>query len=118
MRALHSLILACSLLMALPAMASEVISLEINKGQVVRLGRNASTVMVADPTIADIQVISPRIVYVHAKKVGQTSFYAIDSGDQSIIDATLDVTYDISKLAQSVKQLVPDADVSFKSVDN
>lgn len=94
-----------------------LVQLEINKGTMVRMDRVASTVMVADPAIADIQVISPRLVYVQAKKIGETSLYAIDAQDVTILDATIEVTHNISKLARAVQKLMPSADVNFNTVD-
>lgn len=99
------------------AAASRSVQVEINKGQMVRLPKNATSVMIADPSIADIQVISPRLVYVHAKKVGDTSLYAIDHGDHPILDVTIEVTHNISKLQRAINELVPDADITLKTVD-
>lgn len=117
-----SLLIICFVLLAFAltmprAIAAEAISLEINKGRMVHLPIDAATVMVADPTIADIQVVSPRLIYLHAKKVGETSLYAIDHHDETILDTTVSVTHNISKLEKAVKQVVPDADVTFKTVD-
>ncbi len=94
-----------------------VVSIELNKGELVRLSTPAASVMVADPSIADIQVVSPRAVYVHAKAVGETSFLALDKSDERIYEATIEVTHNISKLQRTMKQVVPDADVQFKTVD-
>ena len=62
-----------------PARALEIIDgggdtlqLEVSKGKLVRLDAPARTVFVADPAIADIQVKSPRLIYLLAKKPGQT----------------------------------------------
>lgn len=93
-----------------------VISVELNKGQLIRLDAPATSVMVADPAIADIQVVSPRAVFVHAKAVGETSFLALDRSDNPIFEATLEVTHNLSKLERTMKQVVPDADVQFKTV--
>ncbi len=121
MRKLAHIIGLClvTAMMAVPApvLAAETVQLELNKGRMVRLARTAATVMIADPNVADIQVVSPRMVYVHAKKIGDTSLYAIDANDETILDATIEVTHNISKLERSAKELVPNADVAFKSVD-
>ena len=52
--------------------------IEVNKGSLVRLSQSASTVFVADPEVCDIQVKSPRLVYLMGKKPGQTTLYAVD----------------------------------------
>lgn len=94
-----------------------VISIEMNKGQLVRLNAAANSVLVADPNIADIQVVSPRAVYVHARAIGETSFLALDRSDNPIYEATIEVTHNISKLERTLKDVVPDADVRFKTVN-
>lgn len=128
MRALAALLIAFTLSLPVAAHAQSiaateitpsgnVITVEINKGRMVRLPRTASSLVVADPTIADIQVVSPRLVYVHAKKIGETSLYAVDKNDATILDATVEVTHNLSKLSRAIKTLVPDADVQVQSTD-
>lgn len=98
-------------------MDAEVVSVEINKGAMVKLSRPASSIVVSDPDTADVQVVSPKLVFVRGKKVGETSFYAIDSNDDPILSAIVDVTHNISNLQRAVKSAVPEADVRFKTVD-
>lgn len=105
------------LLCVAPAMADEVVQVEINKGQMVRLPRPASSVVIADPATADIQVVSPKLVFVHGKKVGETSLTVIGANDEEIFTATVEVTHNLSSLERAVKRVAPDADVSFKTVD-
>lgn len=112
---------ACAALLAFsPAFGEDgkqVVSVELNKGHLIKLDGPATSVMVADPAIADIQVVSPRAVFVHAKAVGETSFLALDRSDNPIFECTLEVTHNISKLERTLKEVVPDADVQFKTVD-
>ncbi len=60
------------------------IVLEVGKGTLIRLSRPASTVFVASPDIADVQVKSPELIYVSAKAPGETVIYAVDGGRHSI----------------------------------
>ena len=100
------------------AIAGErVIEVEINKGAMVKLDRPASSVIVADPTTADIQIVSPKLMFVHGKKVGETSIYAVDAADDPIMTATIEVTHNLSSLQRTVRRVAPEADVSFKTVD-
>ncbi len=95
----------------------EVISVEINKGMMVKLSRPANSVVISDPTTADVQVVSPKLVFVRGKKVGETSFYAMDDHDEEIMQATVDVTHNISNLNRAIKRVAPDADVNATTVD-
>ncbi len=61
-----------------PAQANQIIretagtvNLEVSKGVLIRLDRPAHTIFVADPKVADIQVKSPRLVYVLGKRPGE-----------------------------------------------
>lgn len=111
------LFILLSVLGASMAIASDrVIQVEINKGSMVKLDRPASSVVVADPLTADVQVVSPKLVFVHGKKVGETSIYAVDGADEEILNATIEVTHNLSGLNRAVKRAAPDADVDFKTV--
>lgn len=94
-----------------------VLSVELNKGQMVKLTRPASSIVVSDPETADVQVVSPKLVFVRGKKIGETSFYAIDSQDEPILSAVIQVTHSISTLERAVKRVAPNADVTFRTVD-
>lgn len=97
--------------------AEQTIRVEINKGTTIKLDGMVKSVVIADPTTADVQVVSPRLLFVHGKKVGDTSLVAVDAQDNTILDAVVEVTHNISKLQRTIKRVAPDADVEFKTVD-
>lgn len=92
-------------------------SLEASKGRLIHLQSPASAVIASDPTIADVQVISPTLVYVNGKAVGETSIIAVDSKDNEILRATVAVTNNLSKLSSTVRAMIPGSRVTFQSVD-
>lgn len=102
---------------AAPEPDSELINVEINKGAMVKLSRPAASVVIADPNTADVEVVSPRLVFVRGKKIGETSMYAIDADDEPIISAIVDVTHNLTNMERAVKRVAPDADIGFKTVD-
>ena len=93
------------------------ITLEVNKGTLVRLAGPAATVFVANPDIADVQVKSPTLVYITAKAPGETVIYAVDASDSVLLNAPILVEHDISRLRSSLRQLAPGEQVSADSVD-
>ena len=93
------------------------ITLEVNKGTLVRLSGPAATVFVANPEIADVQVKSPTLVYISAKAPGETVIYAVDASDSVLMNASILVEHDISRLRSSLQQLAPGEQVSAASVD-
>jgi pilus assembly protein CpaC len=100
-----------------PAAGSSV-SLEVGKGTLVRLDRPANAVFVADPEICDVQITSPRLVYLLAKKPGQTSVYAVDEAENVLATMEVSVGHNLSRINAAVRTLYPDADITLSSIEN
>jgi len=94
---------------------TQQIQLEVSSGKLVNLPRPAKSVFVADPNIADLQVPSPRNVFVYGKKAGSTSVYALDEEGRQILRAEVVVSYNVTALMRAVQQDVPNATVKFSS---
>ncbi|MFO1242475.1 MAG: type II and III secretion system protein family protein [Rickettsiales bacterium] len=116
--------LAISFLLALGAGSAHAeattgsFSVEINKGKLIHLKDSAATVVVSDPEIADVQVLSPHLVYASGRRIGETSVLAIGDNDKVVLEGSLTVTHNLSKLKQSILKSMPDARVDFESTDN
>lgn len=100
---------------AMPAINSTIV-IELSRGQVVRLPRPASTVFIANPDIADVQVKSANLVYVFAKKGGETTLIAVDNDDQVMIEARVLVTGNQQRLQDSLRELLPDREITVSSI--
>src|SRR5579884_4041526 len=96
--------------------AGSPILLEVGKGTLIRLPRAASTVFIANPDVADVQVKSPSLVYLSAKAPGETVIYAVDANDAVLLNAPVRVEQDLSRLRQSLHALVPGQNISVNSV--
>jgi pilus assembly protein CpaC len=94
------------------------IPIEVNKGVLVRLGQPASTVFVANPDIADVQVKSPKLIYITAKAPGETVIYAVDANENVLLNAPIRVSLALSRLRRSLQELVPGARIATDSVAN
>jgi pilus assembly protein CpaC len=110
-------------LFSLPAGATQIIAsenaaiqIELGEGQLLRLTRPAETVFVADPTIADIQVKSPKLVYVFGIKTGQTTLFAVDRNEQVLADMPITVTHDLTRLNDMLKSMLPGFGVTADSI--
>jgi pilus assembly protein CpaC len=119
------LVVVATLAVAAAAGAAQVIAssgrtirIELNKGTLVRLDRPAHTVFVADPEICDIQVKSPSLVYLFAKKAGETTLYAVDERERVLANFDITVTPDLTRLTAAVRNLYPNADISLSSVED
>jgi pilus assembly protein CpaC len=90
---------------------------ELNEGTLVRLDSPAAAVFVANPNIADVAIKSPRLVYVFGKAPGETTLYAVDENEDVLINASLAVTHNLSRLENTLRSLLPSATVNVQSVD-
>lgn len=97
--------------------SDEKIMLETDHGVLLRLDRAAADIFIANPAIADIQVKSPRIIYVFGRSMGETTLYALDANDNIIYSAGIDVTLNLSSLNAALKELLPDADIKVSSMN-
>jgi pilus assembly protein CpaC len=97
--------------------ALTLLTVERNKSRLIRLPRAASSVFIANPDIADVQVKSPTLVYLFGKAVGSTTLYAVDGQDRVIANMDVDVTHNMKNLHQAVLNVAPDSDITFASVN-
>jgi pilus assembly protein CpaC len=94
------------------------IVLEAGKGTLIKLPRPASTVFIANPDVADVQVKSPALIYLNAKAPGETVLYAVDGEDRVLLNAPVRVEHDLSRLRQSLHAAMPSDNIRVSSVDN
>lgn len=99
------------------APSGEALSIEAGGGTLLRLERPASTVFVADPSVADVQVKSQRLIYVFGKRPGSTTFYAVDGNDQVIDSRQLSVTHNVSRVSDAVQRISGENPIRIESVE-
>ena len=97
--------------------ASSSLSVEHHKSRLIRLPRAATSVFIANPEIADVQVKSPTLIYLFGKTVGTTTLYAVDGKDRVIANMDVDVTHNLKNLQKAVFDIAPQADVNFSSIN-
>jgi len=106
------------------ARAQEVVSvdsrnmaMEVRRGELLRLSRPATTVFVSDPAIADVQVKSPRLIYVFAKQPGETTLFAVDKNENVLANVDIQVTHNLSRMRETIGELYPQTDIEVRSMD-
>ena len=92
------------------------LSIEVSRGQLIKLTRPAAAVFVADPAVAEVSVKTPTLVYVFGKKAGDTTLYAVDDRERVLLDLRLLVAHDLTRLNEQIRQTVPDAEVNASSI--
>ena len=99
------------------AAQSERMELELNEGQIIRLPRPAQNVFIGNPKVADVTVMSPRIIYVFGKKTGGTTFYAIDSNERIMTKRDIVVGHNLARLREELNRVVPGGRIQVASVN-
>jgi pilus assembly protein CpaC len=100
------------------APSATTIDLSTNQGKLIRLPRPANAVFIADTKIADVSVRSPRLVYVFAKGMGETTLYALDSRDQIVVAQRVVIAPNMDRVRELFQKLQPNMPVQVTSVGN
>ena len=90
-----------------PLPSRPTIELPVGQGRILRFNEPVESVLVADTTIADIQVVSPDIVYVFGLKSGITNLIAITADQRIEATAQFRVTPDAGPANQANRTLQP-----------
>lgn len=98
------------------ASISPTVSVALGKGRLVHLPRPASSVFIADPAVADVEVRSPRLIYLFGRGAGETSFFAIDAADQPIDSFSVRVGYDEELLRAVLAENLPGRPIEVSTV--
>ena len=86
-------------------------TLTVGDGKLLILPRPASSVFVADPTIADVQPPSPKGVFVFGKKPGTTTLFALDHDGRPILAYNVAVEFNETALRDEIASDAPGLDV-------
>lgn len=93
------------------------LKLEENRSLIIRLDRKAVNVFVANPAIADIQIKSPRLLYIFGAQAGVTTFFAVDANDKIIYSATVEVDFNIERIQSMMDELLPQASIRVRQMN-
>ncbi len=93
------------------------LNIEVGKGIILRLKAPAASVFIANPTIADIQVKSPTLVYILGKKQGETNIYALAKNDVMIYEGSIAVNQNLGGLNAALKSVLPKASINVQSYE-
>jgi pilus assembly protein CpaC len=133
----HSFVVLGLLLMALPAWAQQSqgaegthpavqqqparptgLALDISQGKLIVLPEPASSVFIADPAIADVQLANSDHVFVFGKKAGRTTLYAVDADGVLIKSTTVEVNNPIAPAQRQIEALPGGDGIHVKSTTN
>ncbi|MEJ0010832.1 MAG: type II and III secretion system protein family protein [Alphaproteobacteria bacterium] len=96
----------------------DLVTVEVNKGAPLHLPAAAASVAIANPAIADVQVVSPRLLFINGKLPGETSLIVVDGQDNVILEGNILVTHNLSRLQRAASDMVPGSHIVASSTDN
>lgn len=77
------------------------------EGKLIRLDQPSSTVFLANPAVADIEVKSANLVYLYGKAAGKTTLFALDELDNVTLSSVVNVALNVDALNRAAKSAVP-----------
>jgi pilus assembly protein CpaC len=100
------------------APTSKSIVLPLNKAAIVELPEAASDVLVAQPSVVDAVVKTPRRVYLLGNSVGQTNAFFFDANGREILNLEVRVEQDVDALTELLARLMPNSRITAEAVNN
>jgi pilus assembly protein CpaC len=93
------------------------VELVVGTGQLIRVDEEFSSLFVANPEVADIEVKSPRLLYLTGVGVGETTLFAVDDNDNVLMSTVIRVTHNIDALQEGLRRVSNAGGVTATTVD-
>ncbi len=92
--------------------AEMVVNLSEGQAQSISLQRNIGSVFIADPKVADYQVIDREKIVIFGKTVGSTSLMVFDEEGKTLVQRTLVVNKSLVHIQQQIQLRYPNSEVT------
>ncbi|MHA2937463.1 type II and III secretion system protein family protein [Vibrio sp. RC27] len=100
-----------TLVVSISVRAQVVLNLAEGQAQAISVNSNIGSVFIADPNVADYQVIDREKIVVFGKTVGSTTVMVFDEEGQTLVQKTLVVNTSLVHIQQQIQLRYPNADV-------
>lgn len=97
---------------------AQILNVSVDRGVPVTLSGPAASVFIANPDVADIQVMSPTSIMVFGKRTGQTTLMATDTSGVTLLHRTVAVTQNLTDLRIALDAVIPGNKIKTESVPN
>lgn len=91
------------------------ISVQQNSGELVQLPSAATSILVANPDIADVQAPAANLLMVFGRRPGRTSVYALGASGQPLAALSVKVTHDLGDLRTLLSAQSPNSSITVTS---
>lgn len=98
--------------------APKPLYVNVDHGYPLELQTPAASVFIANPDIADVQVMSPTSIMIFGKRTGDTTFMATDAAGATLENRTIRVVQDLSTLRREINNIIPGNKIRVESVPN
>ncbi|MFY9287238.1 MAG: type II and III secretion system protein family protein, partial [Alphaproteobacteria bacterium] len=98
--------------------AAPPLNISVDHGTSLTLSAPASSVFIANPEIADVQVMSPTSIMVFGKRTGETTFMATDVNGNTLSQRTVVVMQDLTNLRQELNAAIPGNKIQAQTLPN
>jgi hypothetical protein len=71
------------------AAGAQTLHVGVDKASILRLDKDAATIMIANPAIADVAVENARLIFLLGRTTGETNLFILDDRGQEIMTAAI-----------------------------
>lgn len=89
-----------------PAAAESGVAVTMNQAKIVKLSRDADTIVIGNPLIADAAVKDPRTIVITGKGFGVTNFVVLDKNGAAIVDEQVVVSRSVAETVRVYRRAV------------
>lgn len=94
------------------------IQLAAGEGRIMRFAEPVDAVMVAEPGVADLQVVSPGVIYLFGKRAGHTTLVALGSDEREIASLQINVGSNGRPISSALRNRHPQSGAEVQGVGN
>ncbi|MFC3282191.1 type II and III secretion system protein family protein [Litchfieldella rifensis] len=95
-----------------------ILTLETGQGRILRFDQGTASVFVANPEVADVQVVSPGVLYLFGKSHGDTNLIALSNDERTQASIRLQVRDGDQGADQALQELDPNSPIRLRMVGN
>jgi pilus assembly protein CpaC len=97
--------------------ANTELAMSVGRGQIINLPVAISDVVISNDEVVDVQVRSPRQIYVFAKTSGESSVFATTRDGRVVFSANVRVGQNVNSLDDMLRMAMPEAQIKATSMN-
>ena len=101
---------------ASPKKNGEALEVNVGAGVTINLPGEASSVSIANPDVADVQVLTPSTLMIIGRGMGETSILAVGDGNTVLLQKRIRVRLDTEPVTSALEEVLPGHAIAVKPV--